>query len=206
MDITVIFFIAILIMSVVIHEVSHGFAAEKLGDPTARLAGRLTLNPIPHIDPIGSIIVPAFLALSPGGFIFGWAKPVPYNPYNLKDQKWGPAIVAAAGPVSNLFMAVVFGLILRFGGAILPSAFLEMSVYIVLINIVLAVFNLIPVPPLDGSKVLSAFLPYKYAHIMDSFQQYGLFILLFIVFFAWSFIQPIINGLFTLITGIPIPF
>ena len=206
MDITVIFFIAILIMSVVIHEVSHGFAAEKLGDPTARLAGRLTLNPIPHIDPIGSIIVPAFLALSPGGFIFGWAKPVPYNPYNLKDQKWGPAIVAAAGPVSNLFMAVVSGLILRFGGAILPSAFLEMSVYIVLINIVLAVFNLIPVPPLDGSKVLSAFLPYKYAHIMDSFQQYGLFILLFIVFFAWSFIQPIINGLFTLITGIPIPF
>ena len=206
MDITVIFFIAILIMSVVIHEVSHGFAAEKLGDPTARLAGRLTLNPIPHIDPIGSIIVPAFLALSPGGFIFGWAKPVPYNPYNLKDQKWGPAIVAAAGPVSNLFMAVVFGLILRFGGAILPSAFLEMSVYIVLINIVLAVFNLIPVPPLDGSKVLSAFLPYKYAHIMDSFQQYGLFILLFIVFFAWSFIQPIINGLFPLITGIPIPF
>lgn len=206
MDITVIFFVAILIMSVVIHEVSHGFAAEKLGDPTARLAGRLTLNPIPHIDPIGSIIVPVFLALSPGGLIFGWAKPVPYNPYNLKDQRWGPAIVAAAGPLSNLFMAVVFGLVLRLGDMILPVAFLEISVYIVFINILLAVFNLIPIPPLDGSKILFAFLPYKYAHIMEPLQRYGFFILLFVIFFAWGFIQPIINGLFTLITGISIPF
>ena len=206
MDITVIFFIAILIMSVVAHEVSHGFAAEKLGDPTARLAGRLSLNPVSHIDPIGSILVPAFLAISHAGFIFGWAKPVPYNPYNLKNQKWGPAIVAVAGPLANLFIALVFGLIIRSYGVALPSAFLDISIYIVFINILLAIFNLIPIPPLDGSKILFAFIPYKYTHMMDFLQRYSFFILLFIIFFAWGFIQPIISGLFTLITGITIPF
>jgi Zn-dependent protease len=201
MDATIIFFIAILIMSVVIHEVSHGFAAEQLGDPTARMAGRLTLNPIPHIDPLGSIIIPALLALSPGNFIFGWAKPVPYNPYNLKNQKWGPAIVAAAGPLSNLLMALIFGLAVRFGSVYMTPAFLDVSKYIVLINILLAVFNSIPLPPLDGSKILAAFLPYKYAYTLESLQQYSFLFIVLIVFFAWRVISPIIVFVFFLITG-----
>ena len=110
MDTTIIFSIAVLVMSVVVHEVAHGSIAYALGDPTAKMAGRLTLNPIKHIDPFGSIIVPLILAMIPGGMIFGWAKPVPYNPYNLKAGKYGPAYVALAGPVSNFFLDLIFGL------------------------------------------------------------------------------------------------
>src|SRR3989338_121736 len=131
-----IFQVAILVMSVVIHEVSHGFMAYALGDSTAKYAGRLTLNPIPHIDPFGSIILPFILSLLPGGMVFGWAKPVPYNPYNLRDQKWGPGLVAAVGPVSNLFVALVFGLVIRFGGLLpfaIPGAFFEIAAIVVLL-------------------------------------------------------------------------
>ena len=193
------FFIAILVMSVVIHEVSHGFAAEKMGDPTARLAGRLTLNPIPHIDLLGSIILPALLFLTNAGFLFGWAKPVPYNPYNLKYPKWGPALVALAGPVSNILIALIFGMVIRFGDALsLSQSFSDISAYIVQLNILLAVFNMIPIPPLDGSKVLAAFLPYRYMHIMDSLQQYGFFIVLFVVIFAWRPVIAPINATFGL--------
>src|SRR3989344_7390564 len=113
-----IFQVAILVMSVVIHEVSHGFMAYALGDSTAKYAGRLTLNPLPHIDPFGSIILPCVLSLLPGGIIFGYAKPVPYNPYNLRNQKWGPALVAGVGPCANLLVALVFGLI----GVLIPVA------------------------------------------------------------------------------------
>ena len=128
MEPTLIFFIAILIMSIVIHEVSHGYAAEMLGDPTARLAGRLTLNPINHLDMVGSFIVPVLMYLATG-FVFGWAKPVPYNPYNLKDGRWGPAIVAIAGPLANIFVAVFFGLLIRFGPLFgIPEAFWELEV------------------------------------------------------------------------------
>jgi Zn-dependent protease len=109
---SVIFSIAVLIMSVVVHEVSHGYAAERLGDPTARLQGRLTLNPLSHLDPVGSFLVP-FLTYATTGVAFGWAKPVPYNPYNLRNQKWGEAIVAAAGPISNLIIAFLFGMLIR---------------------------------------------------------------------------------------------
>ena len=113
--IDLIFSIAVLIMSIVIHEVSHGYAAYALGDPTAKYADRLTLNPFKHLDMTGSVIVP-FITYMMGGFIFGWAKPVPYNPYNLKNQKWGPAIVGVAGPLSNFVTAAFFGTIIRFGG------------------------------------------------------------------------------------------
>ena len=203
---TAIFFIAILIMSVVIHEVSHGFAAEKLGDPTARMAGRLTLNPIPHLDMMGSIILPIILVVTNAGFVFGWAKPVPYNPYNLRKGKWGPALVALAGPASNLFIALIFGTMLRFASNFgLTEAFGEVLVYIVFINILLAVFNMIPVPPLDGSKVLSAFLPYRYMHIMEQLERYGFMVVLFIVFFLWeSLISPVVGLVFYLITGLAI--
>ncbi len=154
----IIFLIAILIISVVFHEVSHGFAAHYLGDPTARLQGRLTLNPISHIDPMGSVILPAILVLSGTPFLIGWAKPVPYNPYNFrKGGKWGEALVAAAGPAANVAIAVLFGLLLRFG--VFPAEMTALAFSIVFINVLLAIFNLIPLPPLDGSKVLSALLP-----------------------------------------------
>lgn len=203
MDITIIFSIAALIMSVVIHEVAHGAVAGLLGDPTSRLAGRLTLNPLKHLDPVGSVLVPAIMALLPGGLIFGWAKPVPYNPYNLKAGQWGPALVAAAGPASNLVLALFFGLFLRFGlpaGLVGPAA-AEFIVLIVFVNLVLMLFNLIPVPPLDGSKILFAAMPYRLRFIEEQFTRYSLIFLLIIIFAAGGLILPITTFLFTLITG-----
>ena len=162
MGVEIIFLIAILIMSIVFHEVAHGVAANYLGDPTARLAGRLTLNPIPHLDPMGSVILPAILAFSGSPFLFGWAKPVPYNPYNLqRGGRWAESIVAGAGPAANVLIALVFGLALRVG--IIPEAAAGLAVSIVFINILLAVLNLIPIPPLDGSKILSQLLPHNLA-------------------------------------------
>lgn len=189
-------------MSVVIHEVSHGYVAEMLGDPTARLAGRLTLNPFNHLDMMGSFIVPVLMYFSTG-FVFGWAKPVPYNPYNLKNQKWGPGIVAAAGPAANILIALAFGMLLRFNGSLgLSPAFLDISQYIVSLNLILTVFNMVPIPPLDGSKVLGSFLPYKYMHVMQSLERYSLPLLILFVFLGWGLIQPVIEFLFTLITGL----
>lgn len=194
-----IFGIIILILSVVIHEVSHGYAADALGDPTARLQGRLTLNPIRHLDLVGSIIVPAITWFL-GGFIFGWAKPVPFNPYNLRNQRWGEALVAAAGPASNLVLAVLFGLVIRFiniGGGLL-----DILSFVVIINIVLAIFNLIPIPPLDGSKILFSVLPYRYANIRFFLERYGMVLVLIFILFLWRLILPLIAFLFTLITGV----
>ncbi|OGZ42790.1 MAG: hypothetical protein A3J55_03985 [Candidatus Ryanbacteria bacterium RIFCSPHIGHO2_02_FULL_45_17b] len=200
-----IFQIAILVMSVVIHEVSHGFMAYALGDPTAKYAGRLTLNPIPHVDPFGSIILPFLLSLLPGSIIFGWAKPVPYNPYNLRNQKWGPSLVAVVGPFSNLFVALFFGLIIRFGGFFpfaIPDAFIEITVSVVLLNIALAVFNLVPIPPLDGSQILLTLLPYRMDHVRQFLEQYGFILLLVFIFFFSSVIFPIVTILFRLFTGV----
>lgn len=198
-----IFQIAILVMSVVIHEVSHGFMAYALGDPTAKYEGRLTLNPIPHIDPFGSIILPV-LSYMLGGIIFGWAKPVPYNPYNLKNQKWGPALVAGIGPFTNLFIALVFGIAIRIASGMdgqFAASFMEIALIIVVINIVLAVFNFVPIPPLDGSKVLFAFLPYRFRYIQEMLDQYGFMILLIFVLFLFPVLSPIIDLLLQLFTG-----
>jgi len=204
MEPTVIFSIAILIMSVVIHEVAHGYAALWLGDVTAKYAGRLTLNPIKHIDPLGSIILPSILALLPGGFIFGWAKPVPYNPYNLKSQRWGELIVAAAGPLSNIIIAIFFGILIRFAPLMnLPSSFIEISFTVVLINLVLAIFNLMPIPPLDGSKILYALLPTEKAIAFKNFtQRYSIFLLIFFIFVVWQFVLYIVLFLASILTGI----
>jgi Zn-dependent protease len=157
----IIFLILVIIFSAVIHEVMHGVAADKLGDPTARYAGRLTLNPIPHLDPFGSIILPIILAVSGASFFFAWAKPVPYNPFNLRSdgvfRRFSEAIVAAAGPLSNLVIALVTGLLLRFlpvSGEVASVLFI-----IVVVNVMLFLFNLMPIPPLDGSKIVSALLP-----------------------------------------------
>jgi Zn-dependent protease len=196
------FIIIILIMSVVIHEVSHGYAALALGDPTAKYEGRLTLNPLSHLDPIGSVLIP-LIGYFAGGFIIGWAKPVPFNPYNLRNQKWGEALVAVAGPLSNVSLAIIFGLFIRFASSLtfMTPAFLALAGYVVLINITLAVFNLIPIPPLDGSKILFAILPYKWQVVRQSFERYGLVFVFVFVFFLWPIISPIINFLFTLLVG-----
>jgi Zn-dependent protease len=206
-----VFLLIVLIFSVVFHEVSHGVVANYLGDPTAKNAGRLTLNPIPHIDPIGSVILPGILllmnlALSGRGIIFGWAKPVPINPYNFRDQKYGAAKVALAGPVANLSLALVFGLTLRFFPAIvsIPGLYLMFS-YIVLINLLLAVFNLLPIPPLDGSHILFSILPPSLENIKSSLNQSGFFLVLLAIFFFFQWIGLIIAWLFKLIVGSPLP-
>ena len=207
MQVDFIFQIAILIMSVVIHEVSHGYAASYLGDQTARYEGRLTLNPIKHLDFVGSILVPS-IAYFLGGFIFGWAKPVPYNPYNLRPGRWSEAIVAVAGPASNIILAILFGLLLRVSivgeASWANPAFVQITSLIVFINILLAIFNLVPIPPLDGSKLLFAAFPEKLQQMRGFFERYGLMLVLFFIFFLWQFIFPVIVVLFRLITGISI--
>ena len=196
----VIFFVLVLIISVVVHEVSHGYAAYALGDPTAKLAGRLTLNPLPHIDPIGSILVPGFLILLNPGFIFGWAKPVPYNPHNLKAPKWGPALVALAGPASNLLIAFVFGLAVRFLD--LPINVLETLAFVVLMNIALAIFNLIPIPPLDGSKVLFSALPYNLRYVEEFMTRYQIFLIAAVILMAEVIVLQPLQRLRCLWTGL----
>ena len=143
-------------MSAVIHEVMHGVAAERLGDPTARLQGRITLNPVSHLDPVGSVFLPIILVLTHAPIFFAWAKPVPYNPYNLRPGRFSEAIVAGAGPASNLAMALIGGLFTRLG---VLGGMSDIVFTIVLVNVMLFFFNLIPIPPLDGSKVLASILP-----------------------------------------------
>ncbi|PIT94429.1 site-2 protease family protein [Candidatus Falkowbacteria bacterium CG10_big_fil_rev_8_21_14_0_10_39_9] len=194
------FEIIILVFSAIIHEYMHGFMADHLGDTTAKDAGRLTLNPIPHIDLFGSILLPLLMVISGSGIIFGWAKPVPFNPYRLRDQKYGAAKVALAGPMGNLILAVMFALVLRLFPGLdgTLASFLGLIVYI---NIMLMVFNLLPIPPLDGSKVLAAFLPAKVQTKFFELERYGLLLVLFFVLFASNLISPIINWLFQLLTG-----
>ncbi len=203
-EILQIFSIVILIFSIVIHEFAHGWMADYLGDPTARHMGRLTLNPIPHIDLIGSIIIPLFLILSNAGFIIGWAKPVPYNPYNLRDQKNGPALVGAAGPASNLLLALIFGIIIRvllLQGVAMNSDMIMLFSVIVFCNILLAVFNLVPIPPLDGSKILFHFLPYSMHGVRETLERNGMLFLILFIFFGFQLIIPVMLFLFSLITG-----
>jgi Zn-dependent protease len=199
-----IFGIIVLIFSIVIHEFAHGWVADQLGDPTARYAGRLTLNPIPHIDPLGSVLLPLILLLSGSGFIIGWAKPVPYNPYNLKDQKKSPAWVALAGPAVNLLVAVIFGFAIRImimQGFPVYADFVQFFAIIVFYNVVLAVFNLVPIPPLDGSKVLFSVLPYSMRGVQETLERNSMLFLLLFIFFGIWLISPIIDFLLILIMG-----
>lgn len=198
-----IFYVAILIMSVVIHEISHGFMAEYFGDKTARYAGRLTLNPLKHLDLFGSILLPALLIISKAGFVFGWAKPVPYNPYNLSNRKWGTIAVASAGVMANFLVAIIFGLVLRFGVMFaLPADFYFIVSAIVVVNLGLAIFNLVPIPPLDGSRIFTSFLPASFERAIGIFEQYSIILLIvFIVYFS-NYLYPILSFLFYLITGL----
>lgn len=199
----IVFSIIVLLFSVVIHEVSHGYVADRLGDPTARLAGRLTLNPARHLDLFGSIILPLILVILQTGIIFGWAKPVPYNPYNLKNPDRDSALIAIAGPISNFTIAIIFSIFLKVSIALASTIPLftfaaALSVQVILINIVLAVFNLVPIPPLDGSKILFAFLR-PGSQVRMFLEQYGMFLVIAFIFFGFRIITPIIFTIFNLL-------
>lgn len=224
-----IFSIFALVVSAIFHEYAHGWAAYKLGDMTAKDAGRLTLNPMPHIDPVGSILLPLILVLSQSPIFIGWAKPVPYNPYNLRDAKYGDLKVAISGPASNFLLAIIFGLIARFSGISyilkqgLASSFFSgnydvllaqmqgnfsaaifvMSLIFCFINLLLMIFNLVPIPPLDGSKVLITYLPYQWKMKVLELEQYGFILLLFLLMFGLlNFISPLIFFLLINIIGV----
>ncbi len=203
-DVPLIFSLAILIMSVVVHEVAHGYAADGLGDPTPRAQGRLTLNPIPHLDMMGSLVLPGMLILFNAPFILGWAKPVVFNPMNFKERRFGPAWVAFAGPLSNLILAGVFGLLIRAitTWGILSPELIPLFLSIVVINCVLAVFNLIPIPPLDGHHILFAFLGNRARGFQETLANYSFIWLLILIFFLWQFLTPVISFLIRLFSGI----
>lgn len=187
--------ILIFVYSIIIHEISHGYAALRRGDRTAQAYGRLTLNPLPHIDPVGSILVPLSLfILTQGQVVFGWAKPVPVNPYNFNNPKKDEAFVSLAGPLSNIVIAIVLGLILRFFPAIGISSFLLLAVRL---NLSLAVFNLLPIYPLDGSHIFFYFFP----QTENFLTHYGYIILIVLMIGGLNFLSPIISFLSTLITG-----
>lgn len=185
--------IFIIILSVVVHEMAHAYAANWLGDPTARLQGRLSPNPLVHLDPLMSVILPGLLILSGSPILFGAAKPVPYNPYNFNNQKWGETLVAAAGPASNIALAVIFALIIRINEELIifSETFISLAGLVIVINIFLALFNLLPIPPLDGSKILPNFLPFSLRLQYERFRAFfetnpflglGMVILVFILF------------------------
>lgn len=194
------FQIAILFFSVVIHEVAHGATALALGDDTALRARRLTLNPIHHLDPIGSVLFPLLMGLASGGkFFFGWARPVPFNPNHFRDRRLGTMLVAAAGPLTNLLTALLFGLLINF---LNPTGFVALAFYyIVVINIVLAVFNLVPIFPLDGSKIFFPLFFKNFEEIEYRMSQFSLMLVLVFAFFGFQYLAPIISFLTNLFTG-----
>ena len=194
----------ILILSIVFHEVAHGWIADKLGDPTARQLGRITLNPIPHIDPIGSLFVPGILLLFNSGFLIGWAKPVPYNPFRLKNPNLGGALIAAAGPLTNFAIAGIASVVARLLHIYFPDGNMDGAIaiigFIAFINVILGVFNLFPIPPLDGSKVLFAFLPISNETKL-MLEQNGFLILLAFLLIAGSLISQAIGVVMPLFLG-----
>lgn len=206
---TVVFFVVSLVPAIVLHEVSHGVVADRMGDHTARFAGRLTLNPIKHVDPFGTVVLPGLLLL-PYLFgrgtnpVFGYAKPMPVNPANLRDPDRQTMWIALAGPGINLALAVVGALIYRLlgGGAGYVGLFFGIFLFV---NILLAVFNVMPIPPLDGSKVLARFLPPRARHVYQSMEPYGALFMLVIFFLfpsaIFAIVDPIVDGVFDLLVG-----
>jgi len=198
------FYIIILILSVVIHEVAHGCVAYRYGDMTAQMAGRLTMNPIKHIDLFGSIIVPGILLISGAGFVIGWAKPVPYNPDNFRDRKRGTIAVGFAGIIANFTIAIIFGILMRIlgGAGMLTEDAMFITSVIVITNIVLGFFNLMPIPPLDGSRIIAGIGGYKVERLVQQMERYGLALALLFIFFIWPLLTPVIFHIFRFITGI----
>jgi len=206
MDIVItIFSLIVLLFSVVVHELAHGSVAYSLGDPTAKYEGRLTLNPLKHLDPFGSVVLPLLMLFITAGQgpIFGWAKPVPINPYNFKDQKWGSLKVAIVGPAVNFLIAIIFGLLIRFLNLPYDLPFIQLLSIVVFYNFLLAIFNLLPIPPLDGSWILFNLIPENAIKFKMFMQQYGMFILIFLIFFGGlQGLNFVVDYLFRLVTGI----
>lgn len=185
--------LAILIFSAILHEVAHGFVADRLGDPTARLAGRLTLNPLPHIDPLMSILLPLLLIFSGSPIIFGAAKPVPVDPFNLREGRKDLALVALAGPLTNIILAVFASFFLKILAPLLPSILYPLFSLVIIYNLLLAIINILPIPPLDGSKVFSFLLPEREAAIYLSLGSFGIVILLLFILFSGQFIFNLVR-------------
>ncbi len=201
-----VFTLIVLFFSVVIHEIAHGSVALALGDNTAKAMGRLTLNPLKHIDLFGTIILPLILILTYSvagttGPIVGWAKPVPVNPFNFRDKKWGALKVAISGPATNFLIALIFSLIIRFFH--LPNTLSVLFSLIAFYNFAWAIFNLVPLPPLDGSWILFSILPVRFYGFKNFLQRYGFYFLIFFCFFGLNFIFLLANFLFYSISGRP---
>jgi Zn-dependent protease len=197
-----IFELIALIFSVMIHEIAHGFEAERLGDNTARDAGRLTLNPIKHIDVFGSILLPLVLLISGSGVVLGWAKPVPYNPNNLhKDPKYGPLKVALAGPFTNVLITIILGLVARFGVNFLSAPAVGLIGFVAYLNVFLAVFNLVPIPPLDGSKIWTYIFPKVSVLQVERLGVIGIVIVFLFVYLFSGYLAAIAGAIFQLIAG-----
>lgn len=196
-----IFSLVVLFFSIMLHEIAHGSMALRLGDPTAKYAGRLTLNPLKHIDPLGTIILPLILLLVTAGRgpIIGWAKPVPVNPFNFTDQRWGSLKVSLAGPITNFLVGISFGLIIRF--VYLPDSLFLLFGIIVIYNFAWGIFNLLPIHPLDGTHILFSFLPTRYNQLKFFLQQYGPFVLILFIFVGLDWIFTSASFLFVLVTG-----
>jgi len=200
-----VFQILVFLFSAIVHEYMHGWMANQLGDSTAKDAGRLTLNPLAHLEWFGSFFLPLVMVISQMNFVFGWAKPVPYNPYRLSDRKYGEAKVAIAGPLGNLIIAVFFGLCLRFfetlSSAPTMHSFLYLLGTIVYINLILMFFNLMPIPPLDGSKILATFLPLKVREYYLQMERAGFILVILFVMLAGGIIMVPVEWLANIIIG-----
>lgn len=193
--------VVVLLFSVIIHEVAHGYAALSLGDTTARNAGRLSLNPLKHVDPWGTFVLPVFLILVHSPFLVGWAKPVPVNPYLLRDPKRAMMLVGAAGPLSNIALILISALGLRLLPYSAPPLLFDALQYCCAINIILALFNLVPVPPLDGSKVVAGILPPRLREAYVGLDRYGIFIIIGLLYLGLldQIIVPIYRVIFHLL-------
>lgn len=193
------FYLIVLIFSIVIHEIAHGYAALHYGDTTAKDMGRLTLNPIKHIDLFGSILVPMFLFLTGSPYMVGWAKPVPYNPMRLNDEKKGTRFVALAGILANLSIVAIFTIIVRLFGSSLSEPMLQISLLIIIVNLMLAMFNLLPVPPLDGSKIVASFGSARFREIVEyprGLTMIGFFIVAVIL---WQYLSPLVFKIYAVL-------